>query len=86
VIERLGRLERLRGLDACLLAPALEPELKKAFIVSGGRIRVTTLSPGQRPPVSPDRLEGPLSPEQAEDLLLIDGFLRRPPPELKRAA
>ena len=23
-----------------------------------------------------------LTPEQAEDLLLIDGFVRRPPPEL----
>jgi hypothetical protein len=26
--------------------------------------------------------EEPLTPEQAEDLLLIDGFVRRPPPEL----
>jgi hypothetical protein len=24
----------------------------------------------------------PLTPEEAEDLLLIDGFVRRPPPEL----
>jgi hypothetical protein len=24
----------------------------------------------------------PLTPEQAEDLLLLDGFIRRPPPEL----
>ena len=24
----------------------------------------------------------PLTPEQAEDLLLLDGFVRRPPPEL----
>ena len=39
-----------------------------AYIVSGGAAR--------------DRDEDPLSPEQAEDLLLIDGFVRRPPPEL----
>ena len=26
--------------------------------------------------------EEPLTPEQAEDLLLIDGFVRRPPPEV----
>jgi len=26
--------------------------------------------------------EDPLTPEQAEDLLLVDGFVRRPPPEL----
>jgi len=31
----------------------------------------------------PRPLEGPLTAEQAEDLLLIDGFVRRPPPELK---
>jgi len=86
VTERLGRLERLRALDACLLAPALEPELRKAFIVSGGRIRVRTVPPGEPPRLAREPLEGPLSPEQAEDLLLIDGFLRRPPPELKRAA
>src|SRR5256885_886324 len=28
------------------------------------------------------RTEETLTPEQAEDLLLVDGFLRRPPPEL----
>jgi hypothetical protein len=28
------------------------------------------------------RLEEPMTPEQAEDLLLIGGFVRRPPPEL----
>jgi hypothetical protein len=26
--------------------------------------------------------EGTLTPDQAEDLLLLDGFIRRPPPEL----
>jgi hypothetical protein len=24
----------------------------------------------------------PITPEEAEDLLLLDGFIRRPPPEL----
>ena len=28
------------------------------------------------------RPDEPLTPEQAEDLLLLDGFVRRPPPEL----
>jgi hypothetical protein len=29
-----------------------------------------------------DAAAEPLTPQQAEDLLLIDGFVRRPPPEL----
>jgi DNA polymerase III epsilon subunit family exonuclease len=90
VQERLQRLERLRGLEACLVAPAIEPGWKKAFVVSGGRVRVVcSLPPGADPeqeietvPV-PDPNQEPLTPEEAEDLLLIDGFIRRPPPELK---
>jgi DNA polymerase III epsilon subunit family exonuclease len=86
VIERLRRLDRLRGLETSLVVPALEPHLRKAFVVSGGRIHVQTISPGQHPVPPEEPLEGPLSGEQAEDLLLIDTFLRRPPPELKLAA
>jgi len=69
VIDRLGRLERLRKLELRLVCPGA------AFVVAGGR--VTTDEEPPRP------LEGPLTAEQAEDLLLIDGFVRRPPPELK---
>jgi DNA polymerase-3 subunit epsilon len=94
VVERLRRLERLRGLELCLVAPAIEPGWRKAFFVCGGR--VCTVRP--LPPGPGARLEvgaglaicqaarepagGALSPEQAEDLLLLDGFIRRPPPEL----
>jgi DNA polymerase III subunit epsilon len=93
VIERLRRLERLRGLEACLVVPGPGPGWRKAFFVSGGALRaVRTLPPG-----GGARLEveaalsicraaaaepGPLTPEQAEDLMLLDGFVRRPPPEL----
>jgi DNA polymerase III epsilon subunit family exonuclease len=88
VQERLRRLERLRSLEVCLLAPAIEPGWKKAFFVSGGRVcAVHSLPPGADPKLSnrPERkrTEEPLTPEQAEDLLLLDGFMRRPPPELK---
>jgi hypothetical protein len=69
VIDRLHRLERLRKLELRLVCPGA------AFVVAGGR--VTTDEQPPRP------LEGPLTAEQAEDLLLIDGFVRRPPPELK---
>ena len=82
MVDRLSELERLRGMNACVLAPDVEPELRKVFIVSGGRIDVRTLSRTDRPALSHEPLEGPLSPEQAEDLLLMGAFLRRPPPEL----
>jgi DNA polymerase III epsilon subunit family exonuclease len=94
VIERLGALERLRRLDLCLIAPALGPGWRKAFFVCGGRVcAVRPLPPGagarleinaglalcrQAREGAPDTL----SPEQAEDLLLLNEFVRRPPPEL----
>jgi DNA polymerase-3 subunit epsilon len=94
VLERLRRLERLRELEVCLVAPATEPGWRKAFFVSGGELRaVRTLPPGAGArlevetglalcrPAEP-RADEPLSPERAEDLLLLDGFVRRPPPEL----
>jgi DNA polymerase-3 subunit epsilon len=94
IVDRLRRLERLRSLEACLIAPMTEPGWQKAFFVSGGAIRaVRALPPGAgaklevgaglalcRAGSSPG--EEPLSPEEAEDLLLVAGFVRRPPPEV----
>jgi excinuclease UvrABC nuclease subunit len=94
VLERLRRLERLRELEACLVAPSTEPGWRKAFFVSGGELRaVRTLPPGAGARLELDtglalcrsadlRSDEPLTPEQAEDLMLLDGFVRRPPPEL----
>ena len=92
VVDRLRRLERLRTLDCCLVVPAVEPGWKKAFFVCGGRISaVRSLPPGAA--MSPEidaalrqaarrSTAEPITPEEAEDLLLLDGFIRRPPPEL----
>jgi DNA polymerase III epsilon subunit family exonuclease len=94
VVDRLRRLEQLRRMELCLVAPAGEPGWKKAFFVCGGGVcAVRSLPPG-----GGVRLEieaglalcrlarGPggdsLTPEEAEDLLLVDAFVRRPPPEL----
>ena len=93
VVDRLRRLEALGRRGLCLLAPAVDPGWHRAFFVSGGAVRaVRSLPPG-----AGARLEieaglalcsraqqgtEPLTPEEAEDLLLIDGFVRRPPPEL----
>jgi DNA polymerase III epsilon subunit family exonuclease len=78
VLDRLRRLERLRALEVCVLAPALEGG-RKAFVVAGGAVRA--LEPGEDATGAAPS-EGPLTPEQAEDLLLVHGFVRRPPPEL----
>ncbi|HUK95202.1 MAG TPA: exonuclease domain-containing protein [Gaiellaceae bacterium] len=94
VVERLRRLERLRTLELCLVAPAVDPAWRKAFFVCGGRMcAVRQLPPGGGASLEIEaglaqcrtaRAEagGPLNSEQAEDLLLIDAFARIPPPEL----
>jgi DNA polymerase-3 subunit epsilon len=93
-IDRLRRLERLRSLEVCLIAPAREPGWRKAFFVCGGAVcAVRTLPPGSGARLEINaglamcrqargRAEETLTPDQAEDLLLLDGFIRRPPPEL----
>ena len=94
VVERLRRLERLRSMELCLVAPAGDPGWRKAFFVSGGEVcAVRPLPPGAGARLEVEaglalcrtarlRAGDTLTPEQAEDLLLIDGFVRRPPPEL----
>ena len=92
VVERLQRLERLRALEVCLLAPALEPGWRKAFFVCAGRLcAVRPLPPGQAARAEVESglasccaacAEETLTPERAEDLVLLDGFAWRPTPEL----
>jgi DNA polymerase III epsilon subunit family exonuclease len=93
VIADLARLDRLRETGCCLLVPALEDGFTKAYFVAGGRIAASrTVPPGagaaleiraglaaareaQASPVF-------LDPVSADELELVDGFIRRPPPEL----
>jgi DNA polymerase III epsilon subunit family exonuclease len=94
VLERLRGLERLRRLELCLIAPAVEPGWQKAFFVCGGGVcAVRSLPPGAGARLEIEaglavcraargRAEDTLTPDQAEDLMLLDGFVRRPPPEL----
>jgi len=94
IIERLRRLERLRRMELCLIAPAGEQGWKKAFFVCGGRVcAVRSLPPGGGVRLEIEaglalcrlargREGDTVTPEEAEDLLLLDGFVRRPPPEL----
>jgi DNA polymerase-3 subunit epsilon len=94
VVERLRRLEQARRVERCLVAPGVAPGWHKAFFVCRGEIcAVRPLPPGAGARLEVDaglalcraarrRPECPLTPEQAEDLLLLEGFVRRPPLEL----
>jgi DNA polymerase-3 subunit epsilon len=93
VLERLRRLDDLRKLDACLIAPAVTPGWRKAFFVRAGALcAVRPLPPGAGARLElnaglaiarhvPRECE-PLTGGQAEDMLLLGGFILRPPPEL----
>jgi excinuclease UvrABC nuclease subunit len=94
VVERLRRLEQLRRLDACLIAPALDPGWRKAFFVRAGALcAVRPLPPGAGARLEMNagfaiarhlsREREPLTSGQAEDMLLLGGFIHRPPPEVE---
>lgn len=91
VVAALVELERLRALELCLLAPALQDGFRRAFFVSGGRVVASrTLLAGGAGRVEVEaglaaaRLAAPaVGPEDTDELLLVGSFLRRPPPELR---
>jgi DNA polymerase III epsilon subunit family exonuclease len=90
VVGELAALERLRAAELCLLVPALEDGWKRAFFVTGGRVAaVRTVLPGRAAALELEAgvaearaLGTSLAPEDADELLLVGSFLRRPPPEL----
>ncbi len=90
VAERISTLEALRRSRLCILAPAREPGLRRAFFVAGGRVRSRALAPGPagRLEVEAGLAEaGSSAPSyeagDADELLVVSGFLRRPGPELR---
>ena len=85
VSARVARLERLRAARLVLVVPAAEPGYRRAVFVAAGRVvSMRTLAPHDPTPVSvPGRAhEVSYDPADADELLLVDQFLRRPPPEL----
>ncbi len=88
VAADLERLRRLRETELCLVAPAAEPGFRRAFFVTGGRVAaVRTLPAAGRLELDAGlaearRAEPSLAPEDADELLAVAQFLRRPPPEL----
>jgi DNA polymerase-3 subunit epsilon len=89
VCSELKRLERVRNLGCCVLVPAGDPGFVRAFFVAGGRVAAErTLPPGGGAALEVEaglaaaRRPGELD---LDELLLVDSFLRRPPPELRVA-
>ena len=89
VCRELQRLDRVRRLECCVLVPAGEPGYVRAFFVAGGRVAAERmLPPGGGAALEVEaglaaaRRPGELD---LDELLLVDSFVRRPPPELRAA-
>jgi DNA polymerase-3 subunit epsilon len=89
VCRELNRLDRVRALACCVLVPAGDQGFVKAFFVAGGRVAAErALPPGGGATLEVEaglaatRRAGELD---LDELLLVDSFLRRPPPELRTA-
>ena len=89
ICGELERLDRLRNLECCVLAPAAEEGYATAVFVTGGRIAAErTLPPGGGAVLE---IEAGLAAARSageldlDELLLVDSFLRKPPPELRVA-
>jgi excinuclease UvrABC nuclease subunit len=90
VAARVDQLHRLRTEELCILAPAREEGFWRAFVVTGGRVLRRTIPRG---PAGRLEIESclaaaataapSLAQEDAADLLVVAGFVRKPPPELR---
>ena len=90
VASRVAELERLRGEELCVLAPAREPAFWRAFFVARGRVARRSVPKGAAGRLEIDAGlaaaatgEPSLTPEDAADMLVVASVLHRPPPELR---
>jgi DNA polymerase-3 subunit epsilon len=90
-VARIEALSRLRQARLCVLAPTRESGFRRAFFVAQGRIaavRTVPDGPAGRLEVEAGLAEAAhaepsFAPEDADELLVVSGFLRRPGPELR---
>jgi DNA polymerase III epsilon subunit family exonuclease len=93
VVRDLAELDRLRRTELCLVVPAEDERFVRAYAVAGGRVaasrrlprhRGATVEAGSLVAEARGRAAGgpTYAPEAADELLLVAGFVRRPPPEL----
>ena len=90
VVARVSELDRMRAEELCVLAPAREAGYWRAFVVARGRVVARTIPRGaagrleiQSCLARASSAEPSLAQEDAADLLVLAGFLRKPPPELR---
>jgi DNA polymerase-3 subunit epsilon len=90
VCRELKRLDRVRRLECCVLLPGSDPGYVQALFVAGGRVAAERmLPPGGGAALEVEaglaatRRAGDLD---LDELLLVESFLRRPPPELRVTA
>jgi DNA polymerase III epsilon subunit family exonuclease len=85
VVRAVKRIERARRTRCCVIVPSSEPGYARGIFVANGRIAdVRTLA--SRLEVDAGLAAAALPGEESlEELLLIETFLRRPPPELRVA-
>jgi DNA polymerase III subunit epsilon len=90
VVARIVELDSLRAAQLCVLAPARERGFRRAFFVGAGRVRVRTVAEGSAGRIEIEAglaeatlVEPSVAPEDADELLVVAGFLRRPGPELR---
>ena len=89
VCRQLKRLDRVRQLECCVLVPGGEAGYVRGIFVAGGRVAAErNLPPGGGAALE---VEAGLAAARRggefdlDELLLVDSFLRRPPPELRVA-
>jgi DNA polymerase III epsilon subunit family exonuclease len=94
VCRELDRTARVRALERCFIVPAVEPGHLRAYFVSDGVIAAErTLPPGGGAVLEVEaglaavrrRIKPSTSPVPGslDELLALETFLRRPPPELR---
>ena len=92
VAARVDELERLRAQELCILAPARERAFWRVFVVARGRVVARSAPRGaggrlelQSCLAAASSGDVSLASEDAADLLVVAGVLRRPAPELRIA-
>ena len=94
VVDRIDEVHEARGLQVCLVVPALEPGMVRGVFVSGGAVSRRTIPRGGGGSIEVEAgladvrrdASTSLAATSADELLLIASFIRRPPPELRIAA
>jgi DNA polymerase III epsilon subunit family exonuclease len=85
VVAQLREVDRLRRLQACVLAPGLEPGSRVAYVVRAGRLAAHPFDPGCDPRAGLTDAEPAsafLEADRLDELLVVASFLCAPPPEL----